>query len=56
MVITLLIGYSRREPLPAFGHPPLRGEGMRDQSGYLASVLPLLLAPAPLACEERGQG
>src|SRR6478609_10395591 len=33
-------------PLPAFGHPPLRGEGSGEQSGHLA----------PLPLQGRGWG
>ncbi len=41
-----------REPLPAFGHPPLRGEGLGDQRGHLAHCclclwLPSLLGEGP---------
>jgi hypothetical protein len=47
-----------REPLPAFGHPPLRGEGSGDQRGHLAPLLalPLPLAPLPLRGGVRGEG
>ena len=45
-----------REPLPAFGHPPLRGEGQGDQRGHLAPLLALPLAPLPLRGGAGGEG
>ncbi len=42
-------------PLPAFGHPPLQGEGLGDQRGaWAGTVLPL--APLPFRGEGWGGG
>ena len=53
MVFPVLIGSAWARTSPAFGHPPLRGEGLGEPSGDRAKSRQTL---APLSSEERGWG